>query len=343
MQTISAEVGQNRGAQRMARDANPPAALPSLEATAVVFDGAQSAGLKRLELTPPGDEDVIVDVEWSGVSTGTERLFWTGEMPPFPGLGYPLVPGYEAVGRVIWAGDAAPNLVGRRVFVPGARCYKDAHGLFGAASARLVAPAARIAPIDLESAEHGTLLALAATARHAVYAGDALDAQSILIVGHGALGRLAARIACAIGAPTPTVWEIDPERRAADGYRVAAPDDDPCKDYDLIIDVSGADGLLDDLISRLRPRGAVVLAGFYVGRPSFEFAPAFMKEAQLRIAAEWTPEDLAAVIDLAQGGALSLSNLITHRAAPDEADAAYRTAFAGGPCLKMIVDWRRAA
>jgi myo-inositol-1(or 4)-monophosphatase len=34
----------------------------------------------------------------SGISTGTERLLWDGTMPPFPGLGYPLVPGYETVG-----------------------------------------------------------------------------------------------------------------------------------------------------------------------------------------------------------------------------------------------------
>jgi len=51
-----------------------------------------------------GQTDVVVDLAWSGVSAGTERLLWSGDMPPFPGLGYPLVPGYESVGRVVEAG-----------------------------------------------------------------------------------------------------------------------------------------------------------------------------------------------------------------------------------------------
>ena len=42
------------------------------------------------------------------------------------------------------------------------------------------------------------------------------------------------------------------------------------------------------------PRGEVVLAGFYSERMSFAFPPAFMKEARIRVAAEWQPEDIHA-------------------------------------------------
>ena len=41
------------------------------------------------------------------------------------GMGYPLVPGYESVGRVRSAGERSGNArVGDRVFVPGARCFR---------------------------------------------------------------------------------------------------------------------------------------------------------------------------------------------------------------------------
>ena len=63
----------------------------------------ESAG-GRVGLTDPGPADVVVRTEWTGVSTGTERLLFDGRMPPFPGLGYPLVPGYETVGVVESAG-----------------------------------------------------------------------------------------------------------------------------------------------------------------------------------------------------------------------------------------------
>jgi len=83
-----------------------------------------------------------------------------------------------------------------------------------------------------------------------------------------------------------------------------------------------------------------VLAGFYPGRLSFDFAPAFIKEARFRIASEFTPLDLLAVGQLAGAGALSLDGLITHRSEPQGAETAYRTAFSDAGCLKMVLDWR---
>jgi 3-hydroxyethyl bacteriochlorophyllide a dehydrogenase len=65
-----------------------------------------------------------------------------------------------------------------------------------------------------------------------------------------------------------------------------------------------------------------------------------MREARIRVAAQWKPQDLQAVRELAESGRLSLDHLITHRSAPDQADAAYRTAFSDPNCLKMILDWR---
>ncbi|MBM4198275.1 MAG: chlorophyll synthesis pathway protein BchC, partial [Gammaproteobacteria bacterium] len=71
---------------------------------AVVIEGPERLALDRLALQSPADDDLVVATEWSGISTGTERLLWSGKMPPFPGMGYPLVPGYESVGRVIAVG-----------------------------------------------------------------------------------------------------------------------------------------------------------------------------------------------------------------------------------------------
>jgi 3-hydroxyethyl bacteriochlorophyllide a dehydrogenase len=59
-------------------------------------------------------------------------------MPDFPGMGYPLVPGYETVGEVIEAGPERGFTVGQRVFAPGATCYGDVRGLFGGAASHLV-------------------------------------------------------------------------------------------------------------------------------------------------------------------------------------------------------------
>ncbi|HPM68691.1 MAG TPA: chlorophyll synthesis pathway protein BchC [Piscinibacter sp.] len=314
-----------------------------MNTTAIVLEQPEHLMLSRLDLTPPADDDVVVDIEFSGISTGTEKLLWNGRMPTFPGMGYPLVPGYESVGHIIEAGPRAKHRVGERVFVPGARCYGEVRGLFGGAASRVVVSDSRITEVSDTLGDKSVLLALAATAYHAVSGAGQRDpiVPPDLIVGHGVLGRLLARMVVMAGFKPPTVWETNPARVAgSEGYPVVRPEDDPRRDYKAIYDVSGDAQILDSLVMRLAPGGEIVLAGFYTEPLNFAFAPAFMREAQIRCAAEFKRPDLLAVKELAETGVLSLDGLITHHAEPMQADAAYRTAFGDPGCLKMVLDWR---
>jgi bacteriochlorophyllide a dehydrogenase len=304
-----------------------------MDTIAVVLKEPGRIELSRLALTPPGVGDVVVDIDWSGVSTGTERLLWSGRMPPFPGMGYPLVPGYESVGQIVEAAPGTGLRVGQNVFVPGAKCFGEVRGLFGATASRLVVSANRVVPLDRQIGDRGVLLALAATAYHTVASPGTTLPECI--VGHGVLGRLLARITIAMGGEPPVVWEKNPARTTgATGYSVLDPDSDPRRDYRSICDVSGDAGLLDSLVGRIARGGEIVLAGFYSEPLSFAFPPAFM-----RIAAEWQQPDIAATRDLVESGRLSLDGLVTHRhdavAAPD----AYRVAFEDAECLKMVLNW----
>jgi bacteriochlorophyllide a dehydrogenase len=314
-------------------------AKSSFNTLAVVLQNPRDLVLSRLDLSVPGEEDVIVDMEWSGISTGTERLLWAGRMPPFPGLGYPLVPGYESVGRVTHVGARGGRRLGERVFVPGARCFGVVKGLFGGAAAKVVVPGAKVTPIDEGLGEQGVLLALAATAHHAIAAKN--GAPPDLIIGHGVLGRLIARLAVLYGGKPPVVWERNANRvHGAVGYPVVHPDADGRRDYRAIYDVSGDNTVLDTLIAHLAPGGEIVLAGFYSEPLGFAFPPAFIREARIRVAAEWRDADIAAVKELIETGKLNLDGLITHRQEAVDAPAAYRTAFSDPACLKMVLDWR---
>lgn len=262
-------------------------------------------------------------------------------MPPFPGMGYPLVPGYESVGEVVESKSAAYK-TGDRVFVPGASCFGEVRGLFGGASSQLVTAADRVIKVDKGLKAEGALLALAATARHAI-AGLGNQVPE-LIVGHGVLGRLLARLTIAAGAPAPTVWEINADRMSgSEGYEVVHPDTDERRDYSCIYDATGDAGILNSLIGRLAKGGELVLTGFYPEPLSFAFPMAFMKEARFRVAAEWVRDDLLATRELIDAGALSLEGLITHRADARDAEDAYATAFTDANCLKMILDWEATA
>ena len=115
------------------------------------------------------DEDVVVDIDWSGISTGTERLLWTGRMPPFPGMGYPLVPDMNPSAAIVEAGAAGTARIGqtrlraRRILLQG--CARPVRRRRTAADR-----AERARDRDRATAlqEQGVLIALAATAQHAI-------------------------------------------------------------------------------------------------------------------------------------------------------------------------------
>src|SRR3954468_6592901 len=168
-----------------------------MEALAVVLEKPETLAMRRVTLAAPTEADVGVDIAYSGISTGTERLLFQGRMPPFPVMGYPAVPGSDSRATVVAAGSAQQDRIGETVFVPGATCYGDVRGLFGGAASCVVIPASRAVTIDPGLGEKGVLIALAATAQHAIVGAVLPD----LIVGHGVVGRLIARLILAAGGP----------------------------------------------------------------------------------------------------------------------------------------------
>nr|WP_310523966.1 chlorophyll synthesis pathway protein BchC [Polymorphobacter sp.] len=310
-----------------------------METLAVVVEAPGQVALRRLGMTPPEGDDLVVAVDFSGISMGTEKLMFNGSMPAFPGMGYPLVPGYEAVGRVVDAGPDGKSRIGETVFVPGSSKFVGARGLFGGSASLLITGSARVLQIPDGLGDAAVLMSLAATAQHALVGGAMPD----LIIGHGVLGRLLARMAVAAG-KAPTVWEINAARMmGAEGYSVTTPDQDERRDYLSVYDASGDSTILDAAIMRTARGGEIVLAGFYAEPLSFQFAPAFRRESRFRIATEFLPADLAAVIAMVETARLSLDGLVTNRVPAADAATAYPQAFSDASCLKMVFDWRDAA
>lgn len=314
-----------------------------MKAKAIVFEAPHSLSVRELELAPMGPRDLEITVAFSGISTGTERLLWEGTMPPFPGLSYPLVPGYETVGTIAKMGAEVTGwAVGDTVFLPGSYAFQDVQNIFGGSGERLVVPHERAVKLDPAWGAKGVLLALAATAHHVFTVGrDNLPlAYPDLIIGHGIVGRLLARMVLAAGKPAPVVWETQTIRqKGALGYEVIHPDQDMRKDYRCICDVSGDSGILNRVIPKMAAGGEVVLAGFYKQDLSFAYAPAFMREASIHVAAQWKKHDLDAVVAMFHDGSLPLEGLITHTEKAAHAQRAYEIAFGDPECLKMIVEW----
>ena len=167
-------------------------------------------------------------------------------MPPFPGMGYPLVPGYEAAGEVVEAAASTPGFrPGEHVFVPGASCYRDVARPVRRLGAAAGDAGRRVTRIDAGLGEAGALLALAATARHAI-AGPGARLPD-LIVGHGVLGRLLARLTVAAGgAAADGLGDRPGPPRRRVGYEVTDAECRPAPRLRVDLRRSGRADLLDD-------------------------------------------------------------------------------------------------
>ena len=52
-----------------------------MKSTAVMLEGPRKLSLCDVRLVDPSVDDLVVEIKHSGISTGTEKLFYTGEMP----------------------------------------------------------------------------------------------------------------------------------------------------------------------------------------------------------------------------------------------------------------------
>jgi len=183
-----------------------------MKSTAVVFDRPKKLSLQALELPNIEAGQVEVAVQYSGISTGAERMLWDGSMSALPGMDYPLIPGFETFGQVVKAHKGAKLKEGDMVFVPGANCFSGVKSMYGGAASRLVVSDTQVLPVSDALGSDAVLLALAATAYHAVSGGGTQEpfTPPDLIIGHGVMGRLLARLTVAAGYPAPTVWETHP-------------------------------------------------------------------------------------------------------------------------------------
>ena len=157
-------------------------------------------------LPEPGDKQVRIEMSYSAISRGTERLVFNGSVPssewermraPFQDgdFPFPVKYGYSATG-IVRAGHK--ELIGRRVFT--LHPHQD----------QFVVPAETVVPIpnDIPS-RRATLAANMETALNAIWDSGAGPGDRITVIGAGVVGLLTAYLAARLPAAEVTV--IDPQ------------------------------------------------------------------------------------------------------------------------------------
>ncbi len=318
---------------------------PSGETThAIVFREVGLLATHEASLREAAADEVVVDTAYSSISAGTERLLFSGKLPGFPTLRFPLVPGYEAAGIVARAGrDVVDVAAGDAVFVGGSMCYTDVAGVFGGNAARLIKKASQVVPLHGIPLLHAPLLAIAATSLHGVRRLGDVAGMRVAVLGMGAIGNFAARFLHAAGAQV-TCADVSAARLAdtplgCDALDVSAtPLDEALRGLDAVVEATGRSEQIARCARALRPGGTIVLLSYY-DELRTPFVDLFVNEVTLLVAREWSHSDLLAARDAFASGSISVGRMADHVVPIAEYARAYRTAFEDPSVPKVILQW----
>ncbi|MEW2114101.1 dehydrogenase [Streptomyces sp. NPDC005474] len=221
--------------------------------------------IRDVELTAPGEGEVLVRTLWSGVSRGTETLVFRGGVPvsqyaamrapfqegDFPG---PVKYGYLNVGVVEEGPDA---LVGRTVFC----LYPH--------QTRYVVPVRAVTPVpDSVPAERAVLAGTVETAVNALWDAAPLAGDRIAVVGGGMIGCSVAALIARFPGVRVQLVDADPGRAktaAALGVDFALPGD-ALGECDLVVHASATEAGLARSLELLAAEGTVIELSWYGDR-----------------------------------------------------------------------------
>jgi 2-desacetyl-2-hydroxyethyl bacteriochlorophyllide A dehydrogenase len=245
-----------------------------MKARAVHFVAPRRVELREVEFPDPPEGHLLVATEWSGISSGTELLAYRGEVDPDLPLdetlgalagtfAYPFRYGYSAVGRVVR--PAAPFREGQRVFA------------FHPHQDRFVADAREAVAVDDLDPRAATLYPLVETAVQVCLDAAPRLGETVVVVGLGAVGILAAALLVRTGAVV-VGSEPEPARRAAAqafGVRAVGPDEveelvtaqTGGRGADLVVESSGNPQALAAALGLLAHEGTALVCSWYGTKP----------------------------------------------------------------------------
>ncbi len=245
---------------------------------------AGSARIVAVEQAAPGPGQVRLRVERVGICATDVHIFHD----EFPIASFPLIPGHEFCGVVIEQGPGvtAPQL-GQLVAVnpamPCTTCIhcesgrtnlcanRLAHGVnaTGALSEQIVVNATNCFGYTADiSPEEAVLTEPLACVVHGISRAGGVAGKTVLVMGGGTIGILAAETARHDGAQAVTMAEISPARRALaedHGFDLLAPDlaeaQSGGRQFDLVIDATGVAPVIEAGMGLLARGGTFLQLG----------------------------------------------------------------------------------
>jgi len=289
------------------------------------------------DLAEPGPGQVLIRIEKTAVSAGTEQAFFNRMSNT--GASFPSFPGYSGAGTVV--------RVGRRVrgIAPGARVAAAAAHSSGA-----VVDAERVYSMPAGvSFEEGAFIQLGIIARQAMRKSRLEPGEDAVVLGQGFLGQLLVQMCRVSGAGTVSAVAqssgrfTETLRKAADSVVVLdETGDDSLRELSapLVVDATGNPEGINRAVDCVAPGGRIILIGSTRGvtrncdfealsRKGVRLIGAHMSSVPLEGTGGSAREEAEIFLRLLGEGRLDVSGLVTHRINPEEAEGFYRSLSEG--------------
>ena len=307
-----------------------------------------------------GATDALVRVEAVGVCGSDTAYFTVGRIGDWVVDG-PIVLGHECAGQVVAVGGGVTSVsVGDRVAIePGTPCRNCRECMagryhlcpdlvflatppFDGALAELISIDARnLHPIpDSMSYEQGALLEPLSVGIWGCHRAGLKPGDDVLVTGAGPVGLLAGAAAMALGAGSvtltdPATFRLDVAQRLGLGVEGSEPE--PGRTFDVLLECSGAAGVLGSAMRRLRPAGRAAMIGMpkedLIGLPLSQLN---VNEPPLSLVNRYN-HTWPLAIALVASGRVDVSPLVTHHFPLHQAAQALMLASSVSDSIKAVV------
>jgi len=311
------------------------------------------------DLEPPQIQrpnEILIRTSFTGISIGTERWQLIGG-PYSPG--FPIIPGYQYVGRVEEVGadvrDLAPgdyvisdysrppaNYITKGLkFLDWIWGHQEVHVTTFERAIKL--------PAD-EDLEPYALIPVASIGFHVCRRGRVAPGERVLVLGQGLIGQFCAQSAKAMGAKVfgcdLDKWRLEVAKQYSCD-EVLGPEKNvmieqvkKCSPFDVAIETTAGEDTMDLCIDAVRPRGRVVaVAGRLVMK--YNNLKAQLREVEIVHSNHFERQDALDVMQLCRAGKMHIKPLITHRLMLRDALDFYKSILKSQEkLLGAIINWQ---
>lgn len=327
-----------------------------MKAKAVVFSDRNQVEVRDVRVPEPTVNDVVIDVECSWISIGTESSYLRGErisgeqmcQPGDPNP-FPHVPGYQKVGTIRWVGPNVRGLqVGDKVFASISK-VDDMFFDFGGHISPAVTSAHQVWKLPKNAcAEDYAGMVLTQVGYNCGVRPEVQTGDVAVVIGDGLVGQWTAQTLCHRGASVTVLGRHD-ERLTYLPYTISGVNSrrqslqevgTRLGGIHVVVDTVGDMGAVQMLKPFMSHNSHLVSAGFLGNTGVIDIQSLREQEITLHTPSGWQRERMDRTLEGISEGWLITSPLVTHRFSIDEAKVAWDVVLESKhTALGVVLDW----